>query len=36
VIERLVFPHAPWPPAQPAGRLERAIEILHLVAGVSY
>jgi len=37
LVERIVFPHAPWP--QDASRQAafiRALELLHLIAGVSY
>ena len=36
-VERVVFPNAPWP-TDPKRQIafERALEILHLVAGVSY
>jgi UDP-N-acetylmuramoylalanine--D-glutamate ligase len=37
LVERLTFPHAPWPPeASRQACFRRALEILHLVAGVSY
>ncbi len=37
LVERLSFPHAPWPPeASRQDCFRRALEILHLVAGVSY
>lgn len=35
--EQITFPHAPWPPdASRQASFRRALEILHLVAGVSY
>lgn len=37
LVERITFPHAPWPPeASRQACFHRALEILHLVAGVSY
>jgi len=37
LVERVTFPHAPWPPeASRQACFRRALEILHLVAGVSY
>ncbi|MCJ7814524.1 MAG: endonuclease domain-containing protein, partial [Xanthomonadales bacterium] len=37
LVERVTFPHAPWPPeASRQASFRRALEILHLVAGVSY
>ena len=37
LIERITFPYAPWPPeASRQACFHRALEILHLVAGVSY
>jgi UDP-N-acetylmuramoylalanine--D-glutamate ligase len=37
LIERITFPYAPWPPeASRQAAFQRALEILHLVAGVSY
>ena len=37
MVERLVFPFAPWPPeASRQAAFERALLILHLIAGVSY
>jgi hypothetical protein len=37
LVEKLVFPYAPWPP-EPSRQaaFEQALNILHLVAGVSY
>ena len=37
LTEHIRFPHAPWPP-EPSHQaaFERALHILHLVAGVSY
>ena len=37
LVERISFPHAPWPPeASRQAAFYRALEILHLLAGVSY
>jgi hypothetical protein len=37
LVERITFPHAPWPPeASRQAAFQRALEILHFVAGVSY
>jgi hypothetical protein len=37
LVENITFPHAPWPPeASRQAGFRRALEILHLVAGVSY
>lgn len=37
LVEEIIFPHAPWPPeASRQACFGRALEILHLVAGVSY
>jgi UDP-N-acetylmuramoylalanine--D-glutamate ligase len=37
LVERVTFPHAPWPPeASRQASFRRALEILHLVAGISY
>ena len=37
LVERISFPHAPWPPeASRQACFRRALEVLHLVAGVSY
>ena len=37
LVERISFPHAPWPPeASRQACFHRALEVLHLVAGVSY
>ena len=37
LVERITFPHAPWPPeASRQACFHRALEVLHLVAGVSY
>jgi hypothetical protein len=37
LVERIRFPHAPWPPeASRQAAFGRALEILHAVAGVSY
>lgn len=37
LVERITFPHAPWPPeASRQSAFQSALEILHLVAGVSY
>lgn len=37
LVEKITFPHAPWPPeASRQASFRRALEILHLVAGVSY
>ena len=37
LVERIVFPHAPWPPeASRQAAFRRALEILHLLAGISY
>lgn len=37
LVERIVFPHAPWPAdASRQAAFERALGLLHLVAGVSY
>ncbi len=37
LIERLVFPHAPWPPdASRQAAFLRALDLLHWLAGVSY
>ena len=37
LVESITFPHAPWPPdASRQASFRRALEILHLVAGVSY
>jgi len=37
LVEQITFPHAPWPPeASRQASFHRALEILHLVAGVSY
>ena len=37
LVEQITFPHAPWPPeASSQASFRRALEILHLVAGVSY
>lgn len=37
LVEQITFPHAPWPPeASRQASFRRALEILHLVAGVSY
>ena len=37
LVERLVFPHSPWPPdASRQAAFHQALQILHLVAGVSY
>jgi len=37
LVERITFPHAPWPPeASRQACFLRALEILHLIAGVSY
>lgn len=37
LVERVTFPHAPWPPeASRQAGFRRALELLHLVAGVSY
>lgn len=37
LVEKLVFPHAPWPP-EPSRQaaFEQALNLLHLIAGVSY
>lgn len=37
LVERIVFPHAPWPadPSRQAA-FERALALLHLIAGISY
>lgn len=37
LVEQITFPHSPWPPeAFRQASFQRALEILHLVAGVSY
>ena len=37
LVEKITFPHAPWPPeASRQACFRRALEVLHLVAGVSY
>ncbi|HLF31546.1 MAG TPA: endonuclease domain-containing protein [Xanthomonadales bacterium] len=37
LVEKLVFPYAPWPPeTSRQAAFERALEVLHLVAGISY
>jgi len=37
LVEQIKFPHAPWPPeASRQAAFRNALEILHLVAGVSY
>ena len=37
LVERLVFPHAPWPlEASRQAAFEQALVVLHLIAGVSY
>ena len=37
LVERITFPHAPWPPeASRQAAFQNALEILHLVAGISY
>jgi hypothetical protein len=37
LVEQVTFPHAPWPPeASRQACFRRALEILHLVAGISY
>ena len=37
LVEQITFPHAPWPPdASRQASFRRALEILHLVAGISY
>ena len=37
LVERITFPHAPWPPeASRQACFQRALEVLHLIAGVSY
>ena len=37
LVEKITFPHAPWPPeASRQASFRRALEVLHLVAGVSY
>jgi len=37
LVERLVFPQAPWPQApERQAAFDRALELLHLIAGVSY
>lgn len=37
LVEKVCFPHAPWPPeASRQSAFNRALQILHLVAGVSY
>ena len=37
LVERITFPHAPWPPeASRQACIQRALEVLHLIAGVSY
>jgi hypothetical protein len=37
LVETLKFPHAPWPPeASRQAAFERALDVLHKVAGVSY
>lgn len=37
LVEQIKFPHAPWPPeASRQAAFQNALEILHLVAGVSY
>lgn len=37
LVERITFPYAPWPPeASRQSAFQSALEILHLVAGVSY
>lgn len=37
LVEEIHFPHAPWPPeASRQAAFERALQLLHLVAGVSY
>jgi hypothetical protein len=37
LIEQITFPHAPWPPeASRQASFRRSLEVLHLVAGVSY
>lgn len=37
LVETITFPHAPWPPeASRQASFGRALQILHLVAGVSY
>jgi hypothetical protein len=37
LVERIIFPHASWPPeASRQACFRRALEVLHLVAGVSY
>jgi len=37
LVEQITFPHAPWPPeASRQACFQRALEILHLIAGVSY
>lgn len=37
IVERIIFPYAPWPPeASRQAAFDRALKILHLIAGVSY
>jgi len=37
LVEQVTFPYAPWPPeASRQAGFQRALEILHLVAGISY
>jgi len=37
LLEKLVFPHAPWPPdPSRQAAFGKALEVLHLIAGVSY
>ena len=37
LVEQITFPHAPWPPeASRQACFGRALQILHLVAGISY
>ena len=37
LVERIVFPYAPWPPeASRQAAFGNALQILHLLAGVSY
>lgn len=36
LVERIVFPHAPLPAPERASAFEAALDLLHLVAGISY
>lgn len=37
LVETITFPHAPWPPdASRQAAFQRALELLHAIAGVSY